>query len=422
MRSKLVTVFSFVLLATATVLADTNVTASSFLLPPKVVFDTSSDKFFANVTSDTFFFSAGESNDTIYAWSAKEDMITNSSLLLLKIAIDTSTLKVKGDGVTLNLTLKSKVPLSIRPHIGYISFASVRDDGEGTADQLYFSILPASADSATELSEVKLMESKYMNSSFGVVDALLQDGYFYVIFIEFDISSGFEKAIYLQAVKVSDGSFLFPSAVKVASLNNPPSTTDPVFGLNSDSNATMFYVVYKVNETSTIFQITVSLPNGKVDEPTSLVADNDTVIYETAAIISASKVFGVTLYRFKKDQDQKVVEKVKVYYNGTTSKPQTLNFTIPEGYNLILDSPFSYDSGFGVLAVFFGDSDVILDLKIFNSDGSQKAPQKSLVTTSYALDGMIFFADASGAVWLGYIDYDNSNDMVLKGYLGKILA
>jgi hypothetical protein len=184
----------------------------------------------------------------------------------------------------------------------------------------------------------------------------------------------------------------------------------------------MFYVVYKFNETSTIFQTTVSLPNGKVDEPTSLVSDDDTVEYFPAVVISASKVFGVALYRIKEPKNQKMVQNVKVYYNGTTSKPKTLEFDIPKGYLLIKDSPFSYDSGFGILAAFFGESDIIFDLKMFNSDGSQKTPQKILVTTSYALYGLVFFPDASGAFWLGYIDYNNGNGMVSKGYLGKVLA
>jgi len=427
MRSKLIIALALVLLASSTAvmaqLVQANITDSSFLIPPKAVIDTSqsSDSLFANATKNSIFFAPGVSNDTVYAYSYNYSN-ESSNLLLIKRAIDASTLKAKGNDVTINIPIKSKSGVSVQTDIGYISFVYMRDDGNGTADQLYFSALPLSADSNTQLTanDVKLTNNTSLNSTFIDGLAWLQDGYFIIPFLEIDISDGFEKAIYLQAVKASDGSLLFPSAVKVASFNNPPGTTVPTAGANKHTNASSIYIVYRVNDTRTIFQNSMSFPNGKVDEPTTLVSDNDTITYIPDGIIAANTVFGIVLKRLKTQQNQTSVDSLIAYYNGTTSKPQTLDVTIPQDISDVAIQAYNYKSGFILLTQFIKGNDTNYDMQIFNSDGSQQVAQKTLAYAS-VITPMVFFIDASGVLWLGYSDYDKSSDKVSKAYLGKVL-
>jgi len=425
MRSKLLIALALVLLGSTAVMAQvalTNITDSSFVLPPKVVIDASqdSDKLFANATDYNLFFAPGESNDTLYIFTYTYSN-ESSNLLLIKRAIDASTLKAKGDDVKINLPIKSKRGVLVQPDIGYISFLYIRDDGEGTPDQLYLSILPLSADSNTQLTakDVKLSNNTSTNISFSDLGGWLQNGYFIIPFLGGDKSNGTEKAIYLQGVNASDGSLLFPSAVKVVEFNNPPGTPLPIAGPNKSPNASSIHIVYKINDTGTIFQTSVSLRDGKVDEPTKLANDTDTKTYYPVAIIATNTTFGIVLDRLKETQNQ-TKDTLLVYFNGTTSKPHKLNVSLPTGYSAPVSQALNHRDGFILLTKFHLDQANSYVMQMFSNDGSVLIPQKTLAyTPSSAL--LQFFTDYSRALWLGYSDYDDSTDLITKAYLGKVL-
>lgn len=401
-------------------MAKTELTSSSFAEIPKSVIDTSQaeDKLFLDSTATTLFFSAGESADQLYVWTVNWDEATNSSKSIIKRTIDAKTLEAKDKDVTLDLKIKSKVGLISAGGLGYIGLASLRDDGADTPDQLYFSILPASADSDTKLEEVKLTDNKDSSLSFFINRIFFDDDTFYILFTKYKKSDELETELLLQGVK-TDGSLLFSSgAVKVASLNNPLRSTHVITGLNLKSDPKMVYVVYKLNDTSTVMQTTVDISNGKVDEPTKLVADSETMVYFPDGIISATDAFGIVLAKEEK-KGENIEESLIVYYDGATSKPQKLELTAPKGYMSPLIRSFDYKDGFIILAQFIGESDAAFVLKLFKSDGTEKEAQK-LIGTSQS--SMLFFLDADKNLWLGYTDFDLSTGKVSKGYLGKVLA
>jgi len=238
-----------------------------------------------------------------------------------------------------------------------------------------------------------------------------------VLYTEFAKSKGFENWLYLQAIKSDDGTLLFSSAVKVASFNNPPGTTHAIAGPNKNSDPSSIYVVYKVFDTKTVMQTTVTVSNGKVDEPTKLVADSGNLKFFPDGMISASNVFGVVLARQEK-QNKKLLESFKVYYNGATSQPQVLDLTAPTDYQSPNILSFNYKDGFILLAQYLGKSNAAFVMKIFNADGTEQAAQK---TIGYSNGNMMFFQDADGNLWLGYNDFDLSNGKISKSYLGKVL-
>lgn len=404
-------------------ISQTKIIEESLAQPPTSVIDTSrpSDDLFANALDHYLFFSPGDTNETIYIWSVNWDDDATSNKTIIKRTIDASTLQPKGEDITLpGVLIKPKVGVFAFPGIGYIGFSYLREDDESASDQLYFSILPASASSNTSAIDVKLMSETYTGTSFYINDAWFQDGYFYVLFTEFEMSESFEKTLYLQAIKCEDGSLLFSSAVKVASFSNLPGSTMPVAGPNNSTNATLIYIVYKDDETKTVMQTTVTVSNGKVNEPTKLVTDTDNETYYTADVISALDVFGVVVVR-QEMQKKNITESLKVYYNGATSKPQMLDISAPKDYKtpeFPMVQSFNHKDGFVVIAEYTGEPKRAYVIRVFNADGSERAAQKTL---GYFQGSLMFFEDAAGALWLGYTDYDTTTDRLSKSYLVKVL-
>ena len=423
---KLIIVFALLLLSTSAVLgqlAKTNITKDSFALAPKAIIDTSQsgDKLFADAFVETLFYSAGDTADTLYIWLINWDFESNATKSIIKRAIDASTLEKKGDDATLDLQLKSKLGLIGHSGIGYIGFVLIRDDGKDTADQLYFTILPNSATSDTKPVEVKLTDNSDKGTGFFVNQFWFQDGYFYVMYTEIELETGFEEALNLQAIKAEDGSLLFKETVKVASLNSPLGFAMPVAGADSPKDAKLIYIAYKVNDTDklTVMQTTVDISNGKVDEPTKLVADEETVRYFPHDVITADTVFGIVVARQELKGEDDILQSLNVYYNGTTSKPQLLKIKHPEDYKNPSILSFNYNNGFIVLATYSTPDNALVEMKGFNSDGSEQFAEKRLLYTQTVVK---YFKDASGGVWLGYNDFDVETGKILKSYLGKVIA
>ena len=397
--------------------AQTKFYKAGFDQTPKIAIDTSTDKLFDGALANTLFYSADDSAGTLYAWKVNWDIDSNSSTSIIKRTLDASTLKAKGDDITLNLKIKSKMGLIGQPALGYIAFPAIRDSGKGTADQLYLSILPASATKATELIDVKIASNKDTTTGMYVNSIWFTDDYYWIMYTQFDMKKGYEQALYLQAIK-TDGTLMYDAPIKVASLNNPPGTTIPIAGPNKDSNPTMIYVVYKDFDSKATVQTTVKISNGNVDEPTKLVGDSETQMYFPDGVISASKVFGVVLNRQQMVRQQ-FSEDLRVYYNGATSKPSILDLDAPEGYQNPIIQSFPHPNGFVILGQFTGEKDAIIVIKIFNADGTENVAQKTIANTQGA---MLFFQDAAGNLWLGYNDFDMADGKVAKGYLGKLIS
>ena len=411
---------ALLLLTTTTVMgeyAKTKFYKAGFQQTPKVVIDTSTDKLFDGALANTLFYSAGDSADTLYAWKINWDIPSNSSTSIIKRTLDASTFKAKGNDITLNLKIKSKMGLIGQPAPGYIGFPAIRDSGKGTADQLYFSILPATATRATELNEVMVASNRDTTTGMYVNSVWFTDNYYWIMYTQFDMKKGYEKALYLQAIK-TDGTLMYNAPIKVASLNNPPGTTIPIAGPNKDSNPTMIYVVYKDSNSKATVQTTVKISNGYVDEPTKLVSDSETQMYFPDGMISASKVFGVVLNRQQMVRKQ-FSEDLRVYYNGATSKPSILDLDVPKGYQNPIIQSFPHPGGFVILGQLTGEKDALIVIKIFNANGTEKVAQKTIANTQGA---MLFFRDAAGTVWLGYNDFDMKDGKVAKGYLGKLIS
>ena len=404
--------------ATMAKLSKTTITDSSFVQVPKAILNTSlSDaKLFLNATANSVFFSPGDTNETIYLWSIDWDSEEGTSKSIIRRAIDTSTLETKGDDTSFDIQIESRNGVMGIAAVGYAGFLSIRDEGEDTPDQIYFSILPANATSDTKPIEVKLTDNDDSDEAYSIVNAWFQDGYFYVLFLQYETERGFEEEIYLQAVK-TDGSLRYKEPVEVASIHNPPGTTYPIAGPNNSTDASSIYVVYKEFKSRTSKQAIVTLSNGEVSEPTKLVADSRSVRYFPDGMIVSSSVFGVVLARLERKEGD-MSESLKVYYNGAVSKPEALDIKAPEGYRQPTIQSFDHTGGFVLLAQYTGEDDVAFVMKIFNSDGSQQDAQKTLAHTQ---GSMMFFNDASGALWVGYSNFNLSSGKISASYLGKVM-
>jgi hypothetical protein len=142
-------------------------------------------------------------------------------------------------------------------------------------------------------------------------------------------------------------------------------------------------------------------------------------MYYPDGIITAATVFGTVLDRQEEEQQsQNVIETLKVYYNGATTKPKNLAITIPSNYSSPIIESFNVNNGFALITQFSGDTDAIYDLKIFNSDGSQQVAQKTLAETA---GSPVFFGDADNGIWLGFADFDSDTGLVTKAFLARVL-
>jgi hypothetical protein len=421
MRSKFLVALTLLLLGSSVAYSDIikpTITAASFAKAPVAVLDPTKDSLFADANAESLFFSAGKSNHTLYVWSINWDIPSNSSTALIRKSLDASTLAKKGTAISIKASIKSKIGIVGQPGIGYVGFAALRDSGKDTADNLYFNVLAADADEKTLPTEVQITKNSVKTNSYNLINVWWQDDYFYVLFTQFETSKYYEKGLYLQAIKGSDASLLWKDAVEVVSLNNPLGTTLPIAGANKASGADAILVSWKEYDTKALKQTTVSISKGKVDDPTILVSDTDSVIYFPDAIISASKVYGLVIDRQTK-QDQSVSDSLRVYYNGATSKPSTLDLPAPSDYNSPMIRAFDNSNGFAVVSQWSGEKDAEYTLRIFDKDGNS---QDNPMTLAKTVGDMIFFTDASGAIWLGYADFNSIDGKVSTGYLGQVLA
>jgi hypothetical protein len=421
MRSKFLIALTLLLLGSSVAYSDiikSTITIASFAKAPVAVVDPTKDSLFADANAESLFFSAGKSNHTLYAWSINWDITSNSSTALIRKSLDASTLAEKDSAISIKASIKSKIGIVGQPGIGYVGFAALRDSGKDTADNFYFNVLAADADEKTLPTEVQITDNSVKTDSYYLVNVWWQDDYFYVLFIQVETSKGYEKGLYLQAIKGSDASLLWKSAVEVVSLNNPPSTTIPIAGANKASGADAILVSWKEYDTKALKQTTVSISNGKVDDPTILVSDTDSVIYFPDGVISASNVYGIVIDRQTK-QDQSISDSLRVYYNGATSKPSTLDLTAPNNYNSPIIRAFDNSIGFAVVSQWSGENDDEYSLRTFDKEGNAHGDQMTLAKT---VGNIILFTDASGAIWLGYADFNSTDGKVSTGYLGEVLA
>lgn len=420
---KFITTIALLLLGTTAVMgavSQTTITDSSFIQAPQVVVNPSEEKegLFSGAYVDTVFFSPADTSETLYVWTINWNFETQATKSIIRRAIDASTLEAKGEDVTLDIQIKSKVGVMGQAGIGYLGFPSIRDDGEDTPNQLYFSLLVANATSDDQPTDVKITENTDKNTSYFFNNVWFADNAFWMFYTDFDMGTGDEKTLYIQAIK-TDGTLMYDAPVKVATLDNPAGTTVPIAGPNKDKDASTIYVVYKDYETKTTMQTTMSISNGQVDEPTQLVTDTDTVVYYPDGMITAAEVSGVVLLRqeFEED-DNELEEDLKVYYNGATSKPETLDIEAPEDYQSPVIQSGTYQDGFSVVVKFYGQQDVEYVVKAFKTDGSELLDQKTLLKSQ---GNVAFFQDAAGALWAAIVDYDFGTGKLSKGYLGKVL-
>ena len=429
---KLIIAIALLLFSSTAILAQlppSKIYESSFAQAPKVIINAadSSDKNFVDkLTYPLLFYSPGESADTLYAWAVLWDNDANASKSITKRTLDASTLKTKGDDITLDIQIKTKevVPLTVEAGVGCVGIPSLRDDGADTPDQLYFYVLLSNATSDTKPIEIKLSNNTNPNITFLVHHILFQGSYFYIAFIEFDKTTELEKSFQLQGIK-GDGSLLFPSTIEIASFSpgNPHDMTMPVTVPDNATNPTFIYCVYKVND-SVIMQTKAMVADSKVEEPVTLQADTDMVKYYPENSISASSVLGIILSRiaFKDEKKVDFDRSYRVFFNGATSDPQPLNLTAPEGYAFPVLHMFDYPDGFAITSQYFGKDTSAYTVKIFNTDGTEKVPQKNLARLHLSQGNMRFIQDVAGAVWAGFSDFNLRHRKFEKAYLGKVIA
>lgn len=401
-------------------IAQAKITDETFAMAPKVILDSSksADALFANATIDEMFFSPALANDTIYAWLLKWES-QNTSISIIKRTLDAETLTAKGDDITIETDIKSKIIPVGKAALGYMGFPTLKDSGKNTPDNLYFTILAGAADANTKPNDVKITDNNDKTLGFYIVDVLFQDNKFFVLFAHFNKTSEVELGIYLQGVKADDGSLLYDKLVEVVTFNNPAGTSSAVCGFDNATNADKIYILYKEYDTRATFQASVALADGKIEEPVELKDDTRDVMYFPAAVISADTVFGLALAKqtFRSEDDMSFT--IGVYYNGKTDTLKTLALKTPKGYQAPMIRSFNYDKGFTIIAQFSGENNSHLVIKNFKSDGTAVAAQK---TIGYTRGSMLFFVDASGALWAAYHDFEETSGEAQKTYLGKLLA
>jgi hypothetical protein len=401
-------------------LVSTKITESTFNSTPKAVFDVSasSDSLFADANVLGVFYSAGSTNDTLYVWSLNYSTPT-AHIKITKRTLNATSLAPKGADIKIATNITSSTGPSYYGGLGYIGFTSTNQTGDDKIDQLYFSVLAASASSDTNLTKIKLTNNTDKDVGYYVSTLWWQDSYFYLVYVAFTKSDkGIEKGLYLQGVKGDNGSLLYPSPIKVASISNPAGTTYATAGPNNSTNASMINVIYKDHSKKAIYQVAVTVSNGSVGSVTELKTDSSKIIYYPAGIISSYSTYG-TAVEMEDHTTKTVSYSVEVFYNGTTSESKKLNLTTPEKYTSPSIMSFNYDSGFAIIGVYIGEKESEYVLKTFFADGSARASQEII---GLSQGGIMFFTDANGTVWAGYTDFESKNYFASKGYLGKLLA
>lgn len=422
MTHKLIAVL--VLLATSNIvvsamIATTKVNASAFYSNPEAVYDSSapSDSLFANASADAIFYSPGVTNDTIYVWVFNWNYSKNYSINVTKRTLDATTLTPKENDTTINTTIKSKIGAIGRPGIGYIGFPTIIDDDKENVDQLYFTVLAASATAETVPNKTNLTNNTDTKLGYYIADVWWQENSFFVLYVEYNKSSEYDIGIYLQGVKANDGSLVYPSSVKVATILNPPGTTFAIGGPNNSTNATKIYILWKDDPTKSIYQKVITVSDGSAGERTTLKTDTSSIAYYPGGIITSYSTYG-SVIESEEDKKEKVIYGVTVFYNGSTSESKDLNLSTPRGYASPFIRSFNYTSGFSVVAEYSGTYNGSYVLRTFFADGSPQTAQKTIGSTQGTIS---FFTDANSALWAGYNDYNTTDGLATKGYLGQLL-
>lgn len=398
----------------------TKITKSTFNSAPKAVFDVSnsSDSLFDHGSVMGVFYSPGSTNDTIYVWLLNYTD-PKSHINIVKRTLDAESLTTKDNDTNIATKITSSTGPNFYGGLGYIGFTTTNETDDDKIDQLYFSVLPANASSDTAPSNAKLTNNTDKNIGYYVSSIWWQDSYFYVLYVAFSkTEKGLEKGLYLQGIKGVNGSLLYSSSIKIASISNPAGTTYPTGGPNNSTNASMIYVLWKDNDKKTIYQVAVNVSNGSVGSATQLVVDSSDISYYPDDVISSHSTYGTVLQK-QEGKSSSASFSVKVFYNGTTSESKELNLTTPKNYRAPTISSFDSDSGFVIIGQYFGDQDSVYVLKTFLADGSALSSQEII---GYTQGSLLFFADANGTIWAGYSDFDNKNYYALKGYLGKLFV
>jgi hypothetical protein len=271
-------------------------------------------------------------------------------------------------------------------------------------------------DSDESPTEVQLTDNDSLDVGYVTNTVWFQDGYYYILFTEVNKKSQLETAIYLQAIKIDDASLRYTTAIKVAKLSNPPGTSTPSGGPNKSEKSTKITVFWKDFDSKSLKQAVVTIADGSVLKAVTLVTDTEKVGYFSSGLISSASTSGIVLDK-QELKAQSTSSSLIVFLNGDTKNAKKFDLEIPKGYAAPFIRSFDKGDGFIVIGQFLGEKDAIFAMKSFKTDGTAQGASKTIITTKEAVQ---FFRDASGSIWVGYVNFDTSNGNTEKAYLGKL--
>jgi len=272
------------------------------------------------------------------------------------------------------------------------------------------------------LNTVKLTANADYNLSYTIATVWYDTSYFWVVFNQKNITSGLDLAAYIQAVKVTDGSKMYTTPVKVATLNETTGRSYVLAGPTNQTNSSTINVMYRTNTANaTYYVVFTTNGTGSVGTPVTLATDGNNITYWPAGTLGSFSTSGVFVGKMDNSTGT-LANSTWGYYNGNTTGVQVAGSSM-SGYSAPFVGGMNFVSGYYLFEIYAsatgGDTAYYLDYYFANQTRNGSA-QVSLGTYGNMLQT---FQDANGAVWGGYYSTDSNNyGFLVKAYVGKLIA
>jgi hypothetical protein len=406
------------LLATSVSGAYPSVSTSVFNSTPVTVFDisVSTDTTF-NATNGSVVYGPGATNDTAYIWIANYSVAANSIPVIKRTLNATAVGEGASTGLTtadttITTTVQSEVGiLNTITGLGYFAFLTVNDTTSDGIDQLSITIVSTSA------TTYKLTSNTDGNLTYGVASTWLEDGYFYIVFIQKNATSTLYQSLWAQAIAYN-GTTLYSTPQNIATING--TTAYASAGPVNSTNSSSFLVVYK-DDTNVVSVVSVTTSTGAAGSATTLKTDGGNITYFPAGTIGSWVTYGA-LVQVNDNSTGTIAYSVIAYYNGTYTN--STSYAAPSGYMTGSGTGRNFVDGYGVMWTW-------IDSTTSNGDWEN-------IWTTYYANGTVnttitignfnyppsVYVDLNGTMWMGYtsVNYTNTDAPLLKGYLGKLVG